>query len=202
MKQNAKAERILGKGGARMKEKQGMQIRTAGGIRYEFTRKKVKNINLRVRTDGTVAVSAPRCVPAERADAFVSARAAWITAARMRAKERRAEDERPYLASPEQALAIFTGISERIFPLFADVLHGQRPAIRVSRMKTRWGVCTPAKRQLTFSLRLAEKPREAIEYVVLHEYAHFVHADHSPAFWAVVARYMPDYAERRKLLSR
>lgn len=68
-------------------------------------------------------------------------------------------------------------------------------------MKTRWGVCVPAKRQITFSLRLAEKPRAAVEYVVLHEYAHFVRADHSPAFWAVVARYMPDYKARRRLLA-
>jgi len=36
---------------------------------------------------------------------------------------------------------------------------------------------------------------------VLHEYAHFVRADHSPAFWAVVARYMPDYKARRRLLA-
>lgn len=177
------------------------QLRTAGGIKYEFTHKKVKNINLRVRTDGTVSVSAPKSVSSSRADAFVLSRAAWITAARVRAKERKKQEERPYLRSPEQALLVFTEISNSVFPLFEQVLHGERPSIRVSRMKTRWGVCTPARRQLTFSLRLAEKPREAIEYVVLHEYAHFVHADHSPAFWAIVAQYMPDYKERRNLLS-
>ena len=38
------------------------------------------------------------------------------------------------------------------------------------------------------------------EYVVVHEYAHFVHCDHSPAFWAVVARILPDYKARRALL--
>ena len=36
------------------------QHRTAGGVEYELTRKRVRNINLRVRADGTVAVSAPR----------------------------------------------------------------------------------------------------------------------------------------------
>ena len=39
--------------------KQETQLRTAGGIRYELTRKKVKNLNIRVREDGTVAVSVP-----------------------------------------------------------------------------------------------------------------------------------------------
>ena len=40
-----------------MAEKQpGPQLRTAGGVRYELTRKKVKNLNIRVREDGTVTL--------------------------------------------------------------------------------------------------------------------------------------------------
>ena len=39
--------------------KQETQLRTAGGIQYELTRKRVKNLNIRVREDGTVAVSIP-----------------------------------------------------------------------------------------------------------------------------------------------
>ena len=72
------------------------------------------------------------------------------------------------------------------------MLGGVRPTLKVRRMKTRWGVCMPGKRQITLNLRLAEKPLAAVEYVVVHEYAHFVHCDHSPAFWAVVARILPD----------
>lgn len=116
----------------------------------------------------------------------------------MRALARGEEEQRPCSVSREDALALFTQVSDAVFPLFAQVLNGQRPVLKVRQMKTRWGVCVPAKRQITFSLRLAEKPRAAVEYVVLHEYAHFVRADHSPAFWAVVARYMPDYKARRR----
>jgi len=125
----------------------------------------------------------------------------WIEAARVRALARGEEEQRPCSVSREDALALFTQVSDAVFPLFAQVLNGQRPVLKVRQMKTRWGVCVPAKRQITFSLRLAEKPRAAVEYVVLHEYAHFVRADHSPAFWAVVARYMPDYKARRRLLA-
>lgn len=56
------------------------------------------------------------------------------------------------------------------------------PVLKVRQMKTRWGVCVPAKRQITFSLRLAEKPRAAVEYVVLHEYAHFGPGRPQPRF--------------------
>ena len=183
-----------------MKNKEPAQYRAAGGVRYEFKRKRVKNINLRVRADGSVAVSAPLGAPLAQVDAFVAGRARWIEAARVRALARGEEEQRPCSVSREDALALFTQVSDAVFPLFAQVLNGQRPVLKVRQMKTRWGVCVPAKRQITFSLRLAEKPRAAVEYVVLHEYAHFVRADHSPAFWAVVARYMPDYKARRRLL--
>ena len=184
-----------------MKNKEPAQYRAAGGVRYEFKRKRVKNINLRVRADGSVAVSAPLGAPLAQVDAFVAGRARWIEAARVRALARGEEEQRPCSVSREDALALFTQVSDAVFPLFAQVLNGQRPVLKVRQMKTRWGVCVPAKRQITFSLRLAEKPRAAVEYVVLHEYAHFVRADHSPAFWAVVARYMPDYKARRRLLA-
>lgn len=184
-----------------MKNKEPAQYRAAGGVRYEFKRKRVKNINLRVRADGSVAVSAPLGAPLAQVDAFVAGRARWIEAARVRALARGEEEQRPCSVSREDALALFTQVSDAVFPLFAQVLNGQRPVLKVRQMKTRWGVCVPAKRQITFSLRLAEKPRAAVEYVVLHEYSHFVRADHSPAFWAVVARYMPDYKARRRLLA-
>ena len=184
-----------------MKNKEPVQYRAAGGVRYEFKRKRVENINLRVRADGSVAVSAPLGAPLAQVDAFVAGRARWIEAARVRALARGEEEQRPCSVSREDALALFTQVSDAVFPLFAQVLNGQRPVLKVRQMKTRWGVCVPAKRQITFSLRLAEKPRAAVEYVVLHEYAHFVRADHSPAFWAVVARYMPDYKARRRLLA-
>ena len=174
--------------------------RSAGGVCYELTRKRVKNINLRIRRDGSVAVSAPRRTPLAQIDAFVAGRAAWIAEARTQVLAAEAEAARPCTVSREEALALFTEISEAVVPLFAGVLDGRRPVLKVRQMKTRWGVCAPAKRQITLNLRLAEKPRAAVEYVVLHEYAHFVHPNHSPAFWAVVARVLPDYKARRALL--
>lgn len=174
--------------------------RRAGGVDYELTRKRVKNINLRVRRDGSVAVSAPCRTSFAHIDAFVAGRAEWIAQARAQVLAAEAEEKRPCAVPREQALALFTEISDAVFPLFAQVLDGQHPVLKVRQMKTRWGVCAPAKRQITLNLRLAEKPRAAVEYVVLHEYAHFVHPNHGPAFWALVARYLPDYRARRALL--
>lgn len=179
---------------------QPMRREPAPGLIYFLTYKKVKNINLRIGPDGQAHASAPRRVPAAQVDAFVLSRAAWIARAKQKAARRQAADAIPCTVTPAQAMALFEGISEQVFPLFASVLNGQRPLLKVRLMKTRWGVCTPSRRQITLNLRLAEKPLPAVEYVVVHEYAHFVHCDHSPAFWAVVARILPDYQARRALL--
>ena len=174
--------------------------RCVQGIDFVLTHKRVKNINLRIRADGTVAVSAPLRCSGARVDAFVAEKAAWIAAAQQRMLDKQTELQTPCDVSPREALALFTQISDEIFPLFADVLQGQRPILKVRNMKTRWGVCKISARQITLSLRLAQKPRQAVEYVILHEYAHFVHGNHSPAFWGVVAQFLPDYKARRALL--
>ena len=102
-----------------MKNKEPAQYRAAGGVRYEFKRKRVKNINLRVRADGSVAVSAPLGAPLAQVDAFVAGRARWIEAARVRALARGEEEQRPCSVSREDALALFTQVSDAVFPLCA-----------------------------------------------------------------------------------
>ena len=67
-------------------------------------------------------------------------------------------------------------------------------------MTSRWGVCHMAKRQITFALQLYTMPEAAQIYVVVHEYCHFLQPNHSPAFWAEVAKLLPDWKARRALL--
>lgn len=72
-----------------MKNKEPVQYRAAGGVRYEFKRKRVKNINLRVRADGSVAVSgAPGARRWHRWMHSWPDGARWIEAARVRALAR------------------------------------------------------------------------------------------------------------------
>ena len=75
------------------------------------------------------------------------------------------------------------------------------PVWTVRSMTSRWGSCQPQTGKITLNSKLIFYPKEAIEYVVVHEFAHFAHPDHSKAFWALVAEIMPDYKERKKLLN-
>ncbi len=71
-----------------------------GTITYELTRKKVKNINLRIGVDGQVAVSAPKGAAVATIDAFVLSRSQWIINHREAVLQRREEEKRHCKMSP------------------------------------------------------------------------------------------------------
>lgn len=176
------------------------ELRRAGGVEYTLTRKRVKNLNLRLAPDGSVRASAPLRASGAAVDAFVAAHAGWMQKAL--ARQQAAEAARAALPTPTAAecLPLFEAVSERVFPRFEKVLGGKKPVLKVRDMRTRWGSCHPAKRQITLAARLALQPPQAIEYVVVHEYCHFVHPDHQAGFWALVESLLPDYKARRALL--
>jgi predicted metal-dependent hydrolase len=78
-----------------------------------------------------------------------------------------------------------------------------RPYTRITLRDTRsrWGSCT-AQGGLMYSWRLIMSPPEVLDYVAAHEVAHLAEMNHSPAFWAVVARLCPDYERPRRWLKR
>lgn len=176
------------------------QIRNVEGITYTLTRKSVKNLNLRVRTDGSVAVSAPKYIRLEEIDCFIQTRKDWIIQTQQTMLQRQKANQEILLPSIEQCMALFLPVSQKIYPLFSDVLQNCPPQIKVRNMTTRWGVCHISKRTITLSQQLGAKPLPAIEYVILHEYCHFVYPNHQKEFWALVERYMPDWKVRRAML--
>ena len=71
--------------------------------------------------------------------------------------------------------------------------------IRIKDTKTRWGSCSSAG-TLNYSWRLILTPPEILNYVVVHECAHLREMNHSPAFWAIVAEYDPNWKQHRAWL--
>lgn len=222
-------------------------------ISYVLTRKQVKYINLRIKSNGEVAVSAHRRVPATYVDKFVESKAPFILEALERVEKRWEETgDRPHnyetgeifrLLGHDYTLVVEEAGLEEIFfrgdslvlrtkwpdhyphkknmmekwmrfftrKTFSEIIdwaypqfipHGAPyPVWTVRAMTSRWGSCQPQTGKITLNSKLIFYPKEAIEYVVVHEFAHFAHPDHSKAFWALVAEIMPDYKERKKLLN-
>lgn len=59
----------------------------------------------------------------------------------------------------------------------------------VSNQKSRWGSCTIADRTIRLSARLIGMPDYVIDYVLVHELAHLLEANHSKYFWQIVSAY-------------
>lgn len=223
-----------------------------GTLEYCFQRKKIKNINVRVKQDGTIRVSAPMRTALRTVEDFLRSRAAFILAAQARFRAMhsalpemhyRTGDEFPLLGdmlrlevcaapsdsvtregdtvtvsarepqTPErikkllddwiagQALSVFTEIMRETAALFAD-LPVPAASLRIRRMVSRWGSCHTQKHIVTLNRRLIEAPRRCIAYVVIHEFCHFIHADHSAQFYALLERKCPDWRACKTLLEQ
>lgn len=98
----------------------------------------------------------------------------------------------------ENAEIIITDLAKNIYDDFKAVTPF--PAIKFRKMKSRWGSCQPQKNILTFNTLLLTKPFESIKYVVIHEFCHFIHPNHSKAFYAELEKHMPDYKIHRQKL--
>jgi predicted metal-dependent hydrolase len=71
--------------------------------------------------------------------------------------------------------------------------------IEVRNQRKRWGSCS-SRGTLSLNWRLVLGPPQVLEYVVVHELAHLLEANHSAGFWALVEGQFGDYEERRAWL--
>ena len=95
---------------------------------------------------------------------------------------------------------VFLDIATLTFRSLSDY-HLEFPDVKIRDMKSRWGSCTPAKNSITLNRKLIHYPFEFIEYVVLHEFVHFIQPNHSKAFYNIIENYMPDYKTRMEMVN-
>lgn len=170
---------------------------------YEYTviRSGRRTLSLEITPALAVAVRAPYACSEKQIAAFVQAHTAWLEK-HMDFQQQRQAAAAARQVTPEQEAALRRQaqqvIPERVAYYAARM--GLTPAgVRITGARTRFGSCSSQNR-LCFSWWLMQYPPQAVDYVVVHELAHIRHHDHSPAFYALVARYMPDYRQRQALL--
>lgn len=221
-------------------------------IEYELERKRVKNLNLRIRPDLSIYVSANTRVSVTTIENFITEKKDLILNALdkyQKANENapksleykngeqikllgktyeliivhddmniaevidnkivvKVTDVNDYTLKKrvtEQFLnnmvkAIVLEYCQKAYQSFKPNLK-EFPQIKFRKMKSRWGSCNYVKGILNFNTRLIYYPKECIELVVYHEFTHFLHHDHSKAFYCELEKFLPDYRERNKILN-
>ena len=166
---------------------------------YTLIRSSRRTMALEITRDGRLLVRAPQRAPQAVIDRFVASHTDWI-AVHLEKQRQRAESHPPLT---DDEIAALRQKARDILPgrvaHYAERMGVVPTGVKITGAKTRFGSCS-AKNRLCFSLYLMACPDAAIDYVVVHELAHIRHKNHSPAFYAEVAKVMPDYKERRKLL--
>ena len=168
-------------------------------VEYTVIRSSRRTMALEVTREARVLVRAPRLASAAEIRCFVDTHRDWI--------EKHLSRRQAYLeAHPPLTDAEIEELRARAKAYLPErVIYwagrmGVTPAgVRITSARTRFGSCS-GKNSLSFSLYLMQHPAEAIDYVVVHELAHIRHKNHSPAFYAEVSKYLPDYRQRQAML--
>jgi len=101
----------------------------------------------------------------------------------------------------KQSKAYFLEVIERLYPIIAQ--HGfDKPQLYVRKMKTLWGSCSRRQKKINLNSNLYKAPPPCVDYVVLHELAHFLYPHHNKDFYEFLTIHMPDWKERKKILNR
>ena len=222
-------------------------------IRYNLERKNVKNINLRIKADQSIYMSANFRVSDDIIEEFLNLKADYILKAldhyadiaryapkpkqyvdgesfRILGHDRRlkvVQGKRNTVESDESYITlnvknptdlalkkktmdkwiknyckeVLLAVCENIYPKFAK--YGiEFPELRFRNMVSRWGSCQPKRKILTFNISLIEAPLSCVEYVVTHEFTHFLQPNHSKRFYDQLAMFMPDWQQRKKILEK
>ena len=140
-------------------------------------RKQVKNVNARLR-GSTLSVSAPAGVTDEKLEPVIQGLARRLL---RRAHAGRVNEE-------EDALALARKVAKR-FPKSPPSVDR---VVFVTTQRARWGSYSPRTKMVRLNAALRRMPRWVLEAVVIHELAHAVHPDHSPAFWDLLRRICPE----------
>lgn len=222
-------------------------------VQYHLERKKVKNINLRIKPNSSIYVSANNLISQEKIEKFLNEKSEFILKAleHYREIEKYAPKPKKYVDGEhfkicghdlrlkvfrgaknhvesdgvyikltvkdindfelkqkimdkwikEQCVSTISMVCEAVYPKFQK--YGVVfPELKFRRMISRWGSCQPKRGTLTFNISLIEAPMACIEYVVVHEFTHFLQPNHSKKFYMQLTMYMPDWVERKKLLEK
>jgi len=168
------------------------------GILLEMERKRVRNLRLYVsQKDLRVHLTMPFYVSEKYALEFVNSKMEWLKKTLEKTKTN------PFaLEVSKEEIEELKRIISNLLPVWEFRLGVQAKKWKLRKMSSQWGNCKTKTGEITFSTSLIKKNIGCIEYVVAHELAHLLIANHSKKFYALIEKHFPNWKEIRKELNR
>lgn len=158
-------------------------------VRHHWSRQ----LSLSVSREGRVRLSVPMRTSWLVAEGFLKRSREWVGS--QLAKTPKLEHTEPTAAERKQARQLVMRKLEQWQP----IVGSNAKAIRIGNQRSRWGSCS-ARGTLSFSWRIIKLPEDLADYLIVHELAHLLQANHSSKFWAEVELALPDYRLRQRAL--
>lgn len=179
------------------------QLLLVDGLEVWVTRKRIKNINLRVKPPaGRIEVSAPYHTSDASIANLVREKRRWIDANVREIvnspRSRGLEASPAEVAQWKAAVAAFVPV---LIERWEPIMGVKAGKIAYRNMTSRWGSCQPATGRICINVLLALYPPECLEYVVVHELCHLLQRGHGPRFHALMDKFLPDWRARRAKLN-
>ena len=169
------------------------------GVRVVVERKRVRRVNIRIGRDGVVALSLPKwgCSLAYAED-FLRSKWGWVD----RTRAEMASRPPPEPEATEMEALELKGLIAELHGLWTARLGESGVGWSMRRLRSIWGSCRIRRRHVVYSLGLARKARELVEYVVVHELTHLCVANHGPDFQRLMDARLPGWRMLRRRLNR
>lgn len=172
------------------------------GLAINAKRKRVKNVRLYIsQKDLQIHLTMPIFASEKFAVDFVKSKIDWLkkTLEKMQNTSLILKDL-PNISKEE--IETLKRIILELIPIWELRLGVSVKKWKLRKMTSQWGNCKIRTAEITFSTALARKSIRCIEYVVAHELAHLLIANHSAKFYMLIARHFPYWKEIRKELNK
>ncbi len=158
---------------------------------------RAQRMRVAVYIDGDVVVTKPIGTTTEKLKKFVEAKKHWIL------KKLEASTTTVLAELQENSQEHFSNHEDEAFKLVSkkvakwnEKLNYKYGDIAVRQLKSRWGSCSH-KGSLSFNYKILFLPESLQDYVIVHELCHLKQPNHSPKFWSLVAKTLPNYDHLR-----
>ena len=82
----------------------------------------------------------------------------------------------------------------------SEIMNNLSPnIIKIKEQKKRWGSCTSQK-NIYINSRISMAPIHVIDYILVHEFCHLVHMNHSQDFYNLIKKILPNFKQEEKWL--